>query len=232
MNSRVLVTCIALVLAGVTVATASAQRALATSTPRGFSPRVDNQWFPLVPGARYVYAGERDGVQVREFVTVSASTATIGGYPARLVYDRSYEHGHIAERTTDYYTQDRFGNVWYVGEDTAELDAKGHVTSTEGTWRAGTHGAKAGIFMPARPRLGRAFRQEFYKGHAEDHFRIVGIFRGVGGQQPQTLLTEEWTPLEPGVLDHKTYVRGIGDVTENSVKGGNEHMELVSVQRR
>jgi hypothetical protein len=231
MKPRVLVTCIALVVGIVTVTSAPTQQALATPGARGFSSRVDNEWFPLLPGTRYVYTGTRDGVHVRDFVLVSASTATIGGYPARLVYDRAYEHGHIAERTTDYYTQDRFGNVWYVGEDTAELDAKGRVTSTEGSWRAGTHGAKAGIFMSAHPKLGQSFRQEFYKGHAEDHFRVVGIFRGLRGEGPQTLLTEEWTPLEPGVLDHKTYVRGIGDVAENSVKGGNEHMELVSVRR-
>jgi hypothetical protein len=229
MKLRVLLTCIAVVLTA-TVATTSAQRAVATPSARGFTANIDNEWFPLRPGTRYVYTGERDGVRVRDFVIVSASTTTIGGYPARLVYDRAYMRGHVAERTTDYYTQDRSGNVWYVGEDTAELDANGRVTSTEGSWRAGTHGAKAGIFMPAHPKIGQSFRQEFYKGHAEDHFRVVGLFRGIGGQGAQALLTEEWTPLERGVLDHKTYVRGIGDIAENSVKGGNEHMELVSVQ--
>ena len=231
MRPRISMTLAALGAAVVPLAAGTTHEGRAAQVAGGFSSRVDNAWFPLLPGTRYVYTGTRDGMRVRDFVIVSASTATIGGYPARVVHDRAYMRGHLAERTTDYYTQDRFGNVWYVGEDTAELDAKGRVTSTEGTWRAGVGGAKAGIFMPAHPKLGQSFRQEFYKGHAEDHFRIVGIFRGTTGEGPQALLTEEWTPLEPGVLDHKTYIRGIGTVAENSVKGGNEHMELVSVHR-
>ena len=86
-------------------------------------------------------------------------------------------------------------------------------------------GAKPGIFMPAHPRSGQSFRQEYYKGHAEDHFRVVGYLG------PNALLTEEWTPLEPGVLDHKLYVRGTGTVLERTVKGGDELNELVSVKR-
>ena len=45
------------------------------------------------------------------------------------------------------------------------------------------------------------------------------------------LETHEWTPLEPGTLDHKYYVRGIGQVKEVTVKGPLERSELVSVRR-
>ena len=48
---------------------------------------------------------------------------------------------------------------------------------------------------------------------------------------PNTLLTQESTPLEPDVLDHKMYVRGIGTVLEQTEKGGNERNELVSLKR-
>jgi hypothetical protein len=233
MKLRVLLTCIAVVLTA-TVATTSAQRAVATPSARGFTANIDNEWFPLRPGTRYVYTGERDGVRVRDFVIVSASTTTIGGYPARLVYDRAYMRGHIAERTTDYYTQDRSGNVWYVGEDTAELDENGNVKTTEGTWRSGRDGAKPGIFMYAVPRVGQSARQEYLKGQAEDHFQVVA--KGLVATVPfktfrGALLTKEWTPLEPGVLDHKYYARGIGTVLEQTVKGGDERNELVSFQR-
>jgi hypothetical protein len=86
--------------------------------------------------------------------------------------------------------------------------------------------------MPAQPRVGNAYRQEFYKGHAEDHFRIVGIFGSVTPPASKNaLLTQEWTPLEPGAIDHKLYVRGIGTIVERSVRGGNEHLELESVRR-
>ena len=45
------------------------------------------------------------------------------------------------------------------------------------------------------------------------------------------LLTQETTALEPGVLDHKVYVRGIGTVTEKTIKGGHERLALESVRK-
>jgi len=77
--------------------------------------------------------------------------------------------------------------------------------------------------MPADPRVGQSFRQEYYKGHAEDHFRVLS-------RTPRMLLTEEWTPLEPAVLDRKRYRRGVGEVREESVRGATERLVLVSVK--
>jgi hypothetical protein len=134
-------------------------------------------------------------------------------------------HGHLAERTTDWYAQDALGNVWYFGEDTAELNAGGKVTSREGTWQAGVDGARAGIFMPAHPKLGQSFRQEFLKGHAEDHFQVIRL-------SGPSMTTKEWTPLEPDTLDHKGYKRGTGLVKEETVKGGNERWTLTVVRHR
>jgi hypothetical protein len=197
-----------------------------------FTPRVDNPWFPLRPGSRYVYRGVKDGRPSRDVVTVAHRTATIDGVPCAVVEDRLYVSGRLAERTTDWYTQDRLGNVWYFGEDTAELDAGGKVTSTEGSWRAGSDGARPGIFMPAHPRVGQAGQQEYYKGQAEDRYRVIALFRKVvGGSTGGALLTEETTPLEPGVVDHKLYVRGIGTVLEQTEKGGDERNELVTLTR-
>jgi hypothetical protein len=206
----------------------------AGSYPSGFSARVDNAWFPLSPGTTYVYHGVKDGQPSRDVFTVLHDTKTIDGAPCAVVEDRLYLKGRLHERTTDWYTQDKQGNVWYFGESTAELDNRGRVTSTEGTWQAGRNGAKPGIYMPARPTVGRSGRQEFYQGHAEDHFRVLSLHASV--QVPylaskRALLTREWTPLEPGVLDHKFYVRGIGNVLEQTVKGGIERNTLVSVRR-
>jgi hypothetical protein len=44
------------------------------------------------------------------------------------------------------------------------------------------------------------------------------------------LLTKEWTPLEPDTIDHKLYVRGIGTVLEQTVRGGSERAALVSIK--
>src|SRR3954468_14917375 len=125
----------------------------------GFSARVDNAWFPLEPGSVYAYRGFKDGEPSREVMTVTHRTATIGGYPAVVVDDKLWIRGGLEERTTDWYSQDRAANVWYVGEQTAELRPDGSVKSTEGTWRAGRDGARAGIFMVAHPHVGSAARQ-------------------------------------------------------------------------
>src|SRR5262249_44845500 len=159
----------------------------------------------------------------RDVVVVTNKTKQIDGVPCVAVRDRLYLNGKLEERTTDWYSQDSHGNVWYFGEDTAELDRRGHVTTTEGTWKAGVDGAKAGIYMPAQPRVGESAEQEYYKGHAEDRFKVIGLFSTVGRPgDTKALLTVETTPLEPGAVDHKMYVRGIGTVLVQTEKGPNE----------
>ena len=200
----------------------------------GFAPRVDNPWFPLIPGTTFVYRGVKDGKAARDVVTVLHSTRTIQGVRCTSASDRLYLAGRLEERTTDWYAQDRRGNVWYFGEATAELDRSGHVTSTEGSWLAGRHGARAGVYITAHPRVGQTGLQEYYKGHAEDHFAVVSAHARVSVpyvSSTSAVLTKEWTPLEPGTLDHKYYVRGIGTVKEVTVKGPLERDVLVSLRR-
>ena len=197
----------------------------------GFVRAVDNPWFPLRPGATFVYRGVKDGKPTRDVVHVTRATHVIDSVRCTAVTDRLYASGHLAERTTDWYAQDREGTVWYFGEDTAELDATGKVTSREGSWRSGLNDARAGVFMPAHPRVGQAFRQEYLKGYAEDHFRVLNLHaraRTPAVDSKRALLTREWTPLEPGVVDHKLYVRGVGLVDERTVRGGDERDVLVS----
>ena len=195
---------------------------------------VDNQWFPLVPGMTWRYRGVKDGEPSREIMVATSKTKTIQGVPCTVVSDELYLSGKLEERTLDYYAQDKDGNVWYFGEDTAELNPDGTVKTTEGTWRAGRDGASAGIFMPADPQVGQSFRQEYYKGQAEDHFRILSLSEQVttpGASSDQAMLTMEWTPLEPNVVDHKYYVQGIGTVLEKTAKGPTERNTLLSVQK-
>jgi hypothetical protein len=195
---------------------------------------VDNSWFPLIPGMTWEYRGVKDGEPSREIMVATSKTKTIQSVPCTVVNDKLYLSGKLEERTLDYYAQDKDGNVWYFGEDTAELKPNGEVKSTEGTWLAGRDGAVAGIFMPADPHVGQSFRQEYYKGQAEDHFRILSLNEQVktpGATSDQAMLTMEWTPLEPNVIDRKHYVQGIGTVLEQTAKGPLERNTLVSVRK-
>jgi hypothetical protein len=200
--------------------------------PADFGPDVTSPWFPLTPGRTLVYTGTKDGRKALDLFAATHRTRVVGGVRTRVVEDRLYLDNVLRERTSDYYAQDRCGNVWYFGEDTAELDRHGRVVSTEGTWHAGVDGAQPGVFMQAHPQLGRRFRQEWYRGHAEDVFKVIDRSARVTvpyGTFRHALRTAEWTALEPDVLDNKLYARGIGEVAEVSVKGPREALRLVEI---
>jgi hypothetical protein len=198
-----------------------------------FTPNVDNPWFPLKVGTTYVYTGTKDGKAAVDRFSPSAATRVIAGVRTRVVQDRLYLDGALAERTTDYYAQDHCGNVWYFGEDTAVLDANGRVTSTDGSFHAGADGAQPGVYMQGRPERGRWFRQEYYATQAEDRYRAVDLSAQVSvpyGSYTSALRTEERTALEPKVVDNKHYVRGVGQVEELAVKGPLEKLVLVRIE--
>ena len=206
--------------------------AAATPVRPGFHARITNAWFPAAPGMRWVYRGLDSGRRARDVVRVTRRVAIVDGMPCAVLADRLYIRGRLEERTTDWYTQDPRGRVLYAGEATAELDRAGRVKNTDGSWRAGVKGARAGVFMPRRPKPGQHFQQEHAKGVAEDHFSVTSLRAGASTPfavfTGHALQTRETTPLEPGVVDRKLYVRGIGQVAEDTVKGGSDRLRLVS----
>ncbi len=200
--------------------------------PANFTARVDNQLFPLKPGTTLVYSGTKDGKIALDLFAPSRQTQVIDGVRTRVVQDRLFLDSVLEERTRDYYAQDRCGNVWYFGEDTAELDRHGNVISTEGSFHAGLDGAQPGVFLQADPQLHRRFRQEWYRGHAEDTYKAVDLSTPKTvpyGSFQNALRTAETTALEPNVLDNKWYVRGIGEVEELAVQGPTEKLVLIDV---
>ena len=217
--------------------TASAGQAAPPPAPppgRDFVRKIDNRWFPLKPGTVLTYRGNDEGTPARDVLRVTHRTKRILGIRATVIDDRVYKAGQLAERTHDHYAQDRAGNVWYLGEDTATLKRNGRIESREGSFHAGEHGARGGIFMPAHPKPGAGGWQEYYVGHAQDRFKILNLktrVRTPAAASRHAMLIRETTPLEPGVVDHKIYVRGIGTVSEETVKGGHEQFELTSVHR-
>ncbi|MFF0267055.1 hypothetical protein [Kribbella sp. NPDC004536] len=197
-----------------------------------FTSHVTNRWYPLKVGRVLIYSGTREGQSALDIVVATPRTRLIDGVRTRVLSDRLYLDGVLSERTSDYFAQDRCGNVWYFGEDTAELHAHGRVVSREGSFHAGVDGAQPGVFMQAHPQLGRKFRQEWYRDHAEDVFQVIDKNTKVTvplGTFHHALRTAETTRLEPGTLDNKYYVRGIGEVAELAVKGPSEALRLVAI---
>ena len=200
-----------------------------------FSTRIDNPYLPMAPGSRWVYRETAtDGATQRVVVKVTRRTKLIAnGVTARVVRDTATSKGHVVEDTFDWYAQDWRGNVWYLGEDTKEYE-NGKVVSTHGSWEAGVKGARAGIVMPAHPRPGMQYRQEYLRGEAEDSARVLSIDDQAEvpfGHFKHVVLTKEWNPLEPKVLEYKLYARGVGPVLALTVSGGGDREELVSFTR-
>jgi hypothetical protein len=192
---------------------------------------IDNPYMPFVPGTRTVFEGMSNGQRERNVVVVTDRTKVILGVTTTVVHDQVFSaNGNLAEDTFDWYAQDRFGNVWYFGEDTAEY-ANGQVSSTKGSWEAGVGGAQPGVVMLAQPTVGESYHQEFLKGEAEDVGTVVALDDSVNvpyGSLDQILVTEDTTPLEPQILEHKFFAPGIGVVLERVLSGGQEVSRLVA----
>jgi hypothetical protein len=202
--------------------------------PADFTTTIDNPYWPMAPGNHWVYREvDSEGGQKRVEVTVTKETRTIMGIEARVVHDVVTEDGDLVEDTYDWYAQDADGNVWYLGEDTKEYE-NGKVKSTEGSWEAGVDGAQAGIVMPAAPKVGMKYRQEYYAGEAEDRGEILSLSEKAMvpfDSFEQVLMTKDTTPLDPKILEHKFYARGVGPVLAISLSGGSDREELVGLTR-
>lgn len=199
--------------------------------PAAWAPAVTNPLFPLVPGMVLEYEGTTDeGVEVTR-VEVLSETRVIQGVTAMVVKDQVYLDGELVEDTRDWFAQDADGNVWYLGEDTKELE-NGVVVSTEGSWEWGVDGALPGIIMWADPaeHVGEAYRQEFYEAEAEDWGKVLTTSEAVSvpqGPFSNCVKILEWNGLESGSEEYKFYCPQVGMVLETA-PSGERRLELVS----
>jgi hypothetical protein len=210
--------------------------------PADFTNPVPNAYFPLVVGTTWFYESDTEDGLVRTEVTVTSDSRLIQGVTAIVVHDVVWldlTDGPtvLIEDTFDWYAPDNFGNVWYLGEATVEhfYDENWNETrtSSEGSWEAGVNDAEAGIIMPATPEPGLTYRQEFSEGVAEDMAKVERLNAKVSvpyGDFTDVLVTKEWTPLEPGAVERKYYVAGVGLVLVEEFHGkGTVREELVDV---
>ena len=200
--------------------------------PAEFTTEIDNPYWPMSAGSRWVYREtDSEGARKKVVVTVTGKTRKLAnGVEAAVVHDVVTEDDVPIEVTDDWYAQDSEGNVWYLGEDTTEYE-NGKPTSKAGSFEASVDGAEAGIIMPADPRPGLAYRQEYYKGEAEDRGSVVSVDEQAevpSGHYKGVLMTRDENPLEPKVLEFKFFAKGVGPVLAIGVSGGSDREELVS----
>ena len=232
-------------------AIAGAGPALATTVSVPFSPtsfshplRIDNVYFPLVPGTTFTSRSDtHEGCEV-DVTTVTSRTRIIDGVTSRVVHDSVFDGDRcttapaaLTEDTLDYYAQDNSGNVWYMGEDTFTCAGAGHCQPSEGGWIAGVHGGHPGIITLALPRSGARYRQEYLPGTAEDQASVTSV--GVRAKMTRDdayrstydncIVTKEWTVLEKGAIEFKTYCPQVGVVQTVEHHGRVVIAELTSI---
>ena len=199
--------------------------------PANFVSVIDNPYFPLTPGTTFIYEGKTEKGNEHNEVIVIPEVKTILGVPCVVVSDTVTVDGKLEEATLDWYAQDKQGNVWYFGEDSKEYE-NGKVVSTKGSWEAGVDGAQPGIIMEANPKVGDTYRQEYYKGEAEDMASVESLSEADTvpyGSFKDLLMTREWSALNPSVVEHKYYARGVGFILVTM--GDTERLELVDVRQ-
>lgn len=201
-----------------------------TLDPADFVDQIDNPYWPIMPGSQWIYREtDPEGNAQKVKVTVTTRTREILGIDATVVHDAVTDHGQLIENTFDWYAQDMCGNVWYMGENTKEYE-NGVVVSTAGSWEAGVDGAQPGVIVPADPQVGMTYREEYYAGEAEDAAEVLSLDEQAQvpyGHFRDALLTKNYTPLHPKVLEYKLYAKGIGVVLALGVSGGSDREELL-----
>ncbi len=209
--------------------------------PKDYTCDLDNPYWPMPIGATWVYHKETEDGLEEIVVTVLDETREIEGVECRIVNDvvtlfgrdedgRLEEEGELIEDTDDYYAQDGDGNIWYFGEVAEEYE-DGYLATLDGSWLHGQDHAKAGILVWADPVENTTWRQEWFLDEAEDVGTV--LFVGIDVEVPgcgefeNCVQTLDFTPLEPGSTEIKTYAFGIGPVMEVDPEDPDNPLTLV-----
>jgi hypothetical protein len=200
--------------------------------------RVDNQWYPLVPGTQYTLEGRsnrgRGSLPHRVVFTVTDLTKVIDGVPTVVLWDRDINEGELEEAELAFQAQDNDGNVWLLGEYPEEYE-DGEFKTAENTWIAGFEGAKPGVLMRTDPRTGTPSYLQGLAPEIEFQDRAKVSKTGLKTCVParcydDVLLIDEWNPLEPKDGHQlKYFARGVGNVRVGAV-GDPEGEELVLLE--
>jgi hypothetical protein len=202
--------------------------------PADFSVNIDNPYWPMSPGSKWIYSEtDTKGTNQKVVVEVTHKTKMIANaIEARVIRDTATENGKITEQTDDWYAQDKAGNIWYLGEDTAEYK-NGKAVDHSGSFEAGVDEAQPGIAMLANPEPGLSYRQEYYKGEAEDKAAVITVGEErvqvpFGYFDKDVLMTRDLVPTEPKVQELKFYAPDVGPLLSVHTDGDGGRAELLS----
>lgn len=198
--------------------------------PNNFSTVIDNPYFSLPVGKKMMYEAETKEGTERIEIQILPETKTLMGVETRTYWDRVWLNDVLVEETKDYLAQDKQGNVWYFGE-VVDNYKDGKLSDHHGSWLAGENGALPGIWFPAKPEVGSSYRQEYYKGEAEDMTEVAAIQQVVttkNATYKDCVKMYDWTPLDRNSKEYKYYCPGVAALVVSDHLVENTHTELVS----
>jgi hypothetical protein len=178
-------------------------------SPADFSTNINNPFFSIPVGKKMVYEKTTEDGKERIEILVPGWTRTVMGVETLVFWDRVYLNDVLIEDTRDYLAQHKNGDVWYFGEHVDNYE-NGKLKDHHGAWLAGVNGAKPGIWMLANPKVGDEFRNEYYKGEAEDITKIVAVNETVVvpfGTLTDCVKTFDWTPLDSTSIANKYFCK-------------------------
>ena len=111
------------------------------------------------------------------------------------------------------------GDAYYFGEEVDNYK-NGKISDHEGSWLAGVNGARFGLTIAGRPKLGDRYYQEYAPKIAMDRAEIVTLSERVqtpAGSFTDVVLSRETSALERG-SESKWYAPGVGLVRDGSFK--------------
>lgn len=183
------------------------------------SSKGKSDFFVLQPGFVAVFEGKEDGKKTVLTITVTDETKTVDGVETRVVEEKEVAGGEVAEISRNYFAiSKKTGDVFYFGED-SDTYKNGKVANREGSWLAGVSGARFGLAMPGKPKVGAAYYQEIAPKVAMDRAEVVSITETAktpAGEFKNCVKTKETTPLEKGT-EYKLYAPGVGLIQDGDL---------------
>jgi hypothetical protein len=183
--------------------------------PADFSTNITNKYFSLPVGKKMVFEADTEEGPEKIEIEITGETKIIEGVTTLVYLDTVHLNGVIHEVTKDYLAQHKNGDVWYFGEEVDNFDEKGKLQDHAGSFIHGQDGAKAGIWMKAEQRVGDSYRQEYYKGEAEDMRDTLAVGLTVTtklGTYTDCVKVYDWTPLDAESKEHKYYCPQVGSL--------------------
>jgi hypothetical protein len=174
-----------------------------------FADAGKSTYFVLIPGCKMSYVNATDTL----VITVTGDTKLVDGVKTRVVEERETKNGKLEEVSRNWLAIDKAtGDVYYFGEEVDMVDPSGKIVGHEGSWESGKNGARYGMFLPGKPKVGQAYCQEVAPKVAMDRAQIMSITDEVkvkAGTYRNCLRTKESSGLESAITE-KLYAPDVG----------------------